>query len=44
VKFNNTITQDFKEVIQNACPGAGACGGMYNSTMSSAIEAGMSLP
>jgi dihydroxy-acid dehydratase len=25
-KFNNTITEDFKGVIQNACPGAGACG------------------
>ncbi len=38
--------QDFKEIIKNACPGAGACGGMYTAnTMSSAIEAmGMSLP
>jgi dihydroxy-acid dehydratase len=38
--------QDYKGVIQNACPGAGACGGMYTAnTMSSAIEAmGMSLP
>ncbi|MFE3870770.1 dihydroxy-acid dehydratase [Flavobacterium sp. ZS1P70] len=46
-KFNNTITpEDFKGVIQNACPGAGACGGMYTAnTISSAIEAlGMSLP
>jgi dihydroxy-acid dehydratase len=46
-KINNTITpEDFKGVIQNACPGAGACGGMYTAnTMSSAIEAlGMSLP
>jgi dihydroxy-acid dehydratase len=46
-KFNNTITpEDFKGVIQNSCPGAGACGGMYTAnTMSSAIEAlGMSLP
>lgn len=46
-KFNNTITpEDFKGVIKNACPGAGACGGMYTAnTMSSAIEAlGMSLP
>ncbi len=35
-----------KEIIQNACPGAGACGGMYTAnTMSSAIEAlGLSLP
>jgi dihydroxy-acid dehydratase len=33
-------------VERNACPGAGACGGMYTAnTMSSAIEAmGMSLP
>ena len=38
--------EDFKEVIRNACPTAGACGGMYTAnTMSSAIEAmGMSLP
>jgi dihydroxy-acid dehydratase len=46
-KFSNTIKpEDFKGVIQNACPGAGACGGMYTAnTMSSAIEAlGMSLP
>ena len=46
-KFSGTITpEDFKGVIQNACPGAGACGGMYTAnTMSSAIEAlGMSLP
>lgn len=35
-----------KNVVQHACPGAGACGGMYTAnTMSSAIEAlGMSLP
>jgi dihydroxy-acid dehydratase len=34
------------EVVQHACPGAGACGGMYTAnTMSSAIETmGMSLP
>jgi dihydroxy-acid dehydratase len=37
---------DFKGIIQNSCPGAGACGGMYTAnTMASAIEAlGMSLP
>jgi dihydroxy-acid dehydratase len=37
---------DFKGVIMNSCPGAGACGGMYTAnTMSSGIEAlGMSLP
>lgn len=35
-----------KDIIQKACPGAGACGGMYTAnTMSSAIEAlGLSLP
>jgi dihydroxy-acid dehydratase len=35
-----------KEIIRYACPGAGACGGMYTAnTMASAIEAlGMSLP
>lgn len=46
-KFNNTITaEDFNGVVKNACPGAGACGGMYTAnTMASAIEAlGMSLP
>lgn len=38
--------EDYKGIIQNACPGAGACGGMYTAnTMSSAIETmGMSLP
>ncbi|MGZ3865363.1 MAG: dihydroxy-acid dehydratase [Bacteroidia bacterium] len=38
--------EDFKGVVKNACPGAGACGGMYTAnTMSSAIEAlGLSLP
>jgi dihydroxy-acid dehydratase len=35
-----------KEIVKRACPGAGACGGMYTAnTMASAIEAlGMSLP
>ncbi|CAH2052802.1 unnamed protein product [Thlaspi arvense] len=35
-----------KTVLHNACPGAGACGGMYTAnTMASAIEAmGMCLP
>jgi dihydroxy-acid dehydratase len=37
---------DFKGIVMNACPGAGACGGMYTAnTMAAAIEAlGMSLP
>ncbi len=38
--------EHFKNVIEKACPGAGACGGMYTAnTMASAIEAlGMALP
>jgi len=46
-KVAGTITEsEFKTVVQKACPGAGACGGMYTAnTMASAIEAlGMSLP
>lgn len=42
-----TIDNDtFKAVVKKACPGPGACGGMYTAnTMASAIEAlGMSLP
>lgn len=37
---------EFQNVVQKACPGAGACGGMYTAnTMASAIEAlGMALP
>ena len=35
-----------REIVRHACPGAGACGGMYTAnTMASAIEVlGMSLP
>lgn len=38
--------EDFREIIKNAIPGAGACGGMYTAnTMSSSIEAlGFALP
>jgi dihydroxy-acid dehydratase len=46
-KVAGTINEaQFKEVIHNACPGAGACGGMYTAnTMASAIEVlGLSLP
>ncbi|EPR65140.1 Dihydroxy-acid dehydratase [Cyclobacterium qasimii M12-11B] len=46
-RINNEISdEDYTGVIKNACPGAGACGGMYTAnTMSSAIEAmGLSLP
>lgn len=43
---NEINDEDYMGVIKNACPGAGACGGMYTAnTMSSAIEAmGLSLP
>lgn len=43
---NKLSDEDFKGIIQNSCPGAGACGGMYTAnTMASAIEAlGMALP
>jgi dihydroxy-acid dehydratase len=42
----NITPEDFKGIVQNSCPGAGACGGMYTAnTMASAIEAlGMALP
>ncbi|MGB5668323.1 MAG: dihydroxy-acid dehydratase [Maribacter sp.] len=46
-KVAGTMNEDdYKSVIQNACPGAGACGGMYTAnTMASAIEAmGMAMP
>ncbi len=43
----SAITDDERQdIVRHACPGAGACGGMYTAnTMASAIEAmGMSLP
>ena len=46
-KMAGTLSDfDFKEIIKNACPSAGACGGVYTAnTMAAAIEAlGMSLP
>ncbi|MEO9485649.1 MAG: dihydroxy-acid dehydratase [Ekhidna sp.] len=46
-KVSGKIEEDeYQQVIENACPGAGACGGMYTAnTMASAIEAlGMALP
>ena len=38
--------EERQHIVEQACPGAGACGGMYTAnTMASAIEAlGMSLP
>ncbi len=43
---NKITDEERQDIVQNSCPGAGACGGMYTAnTMSSAIEAlGMSLP
>ena len=40
-KISGDITpEDFKGIIRNACPSAGACGGMYTAnTIASAIEA-----
>ncbi len=46
-KVAGHIDQDeLNQIIRSACPGAGACGGMYTAnTMSSSIEAlGLSLP
>jgi len=42
----NIEEEELKQVIKKACPGPGACGGMYTAnTMASAIEAmGMALP
>ena len=38
--------EERQDIVEHACPGAGACGGMYTAnTMASAIEAlGMALP
>jgi dihydroxy-acid dehydratase len=43
---NNIDETERRDIVRHACPGAGACGGMYTAnTMASAIEAlGMSLP
>ena len=44
--YDRITEQERKEIVQNSCPGPGACGGMYTAnTMATAIEAmGMSLP
>ena len=44
--YNRISEEDRVQIVQNACPGPGACGGMYTAnTMATAIEAlGMSLP
>ncbi|HEY1684608.1 MAG TPA: dihydroxy-acid dehydratase [Tepidisphaeraceae bacterium] len=46
-KLTGKITEEErKEIVEHACPGAGACGGMYTAnTMASFVEAmGLSLP
>jgi dihydroxy-acid dehydratase len=46
-KLAGTIDEsEYQAVIEHACPGAGACGGMYTAnTMASALEAmGLTLP
>ena len=46
-KVAGTMSEsEFETIVEKACPGAGACGGMYTAnTMASAIEAlGMTLP
>lgn len=46
-KVSGEMKEDeYQAVVEKACPGAGACGGMYTAnTMASSIEAlGMSLP
>lgn len=44
--YDRITEEERQEIVQNACPGPGACGGMYTAnTMATAIEAmGMSLP
>jgi len=43
---NKMSEEERQQIVRNACPGAGACGGMYTAnTMASAIEAmGLTLP
>ncbi|EAY28028.1 dihydroxy-acid dehydratase [Microscilla marina] len=46
-RFNGSLNEeDYQGIIQNSCPGAGACGGMYTAnTMATVIEAiGLGLP
>jgi dihydroxy-acid dehydratase len=46
-KVAGSMTEvEYQSIVEKACPGAGACGGMYTAnTMASAIEAlGMALP
>ncbi|KAI5780010.1 dihydroxy-acid/6-phosphogluconate dehydratase [Geopyxis carbonaria] len=44
--YGKMSTEDLDDVVRHACPGPGACGGMYTAnTMATAIEAmGLTLP
>ena len=44
--YEKITEEERQEIVQNSCPGPGACGGMYTAnTMATAIEAmGMALP
>jgi len=44
--YGRITEEERQEIVDHACPGAGACGGMYTAnTMATAIEAlGMALP
>lgn len=44
--YGKCTEEELDDVIENACPGAGGCGGMYTAnTMATAIEAmGLTLP
>jgi dihydroxy-acid dehydratase len=44
--YDRITEEERQEIVENSCPGPGACGGMYTAnTMATAIEAmGMSLP
>lgn len=45
-QYDRIDEKERSEIIRNACPGPGACGGMYTAnTMATAAEAlGMALP
>ena len=46
LRSGDITPETFKQIVRQACPGPGACGGMYTAnTMASAIEGlGMALP
>ena len=46
LRSGDITPETFRDIVRHACPGPGACGGMYTAnTMASAIEAlGMALP